>query len=250
MKNINGFSLLEVLLTLTLSLFVCVLLFKLIINADHVWYVQQNQVATIEKALATKAILQQAITHAGYLGCQRASGDIEIIDHLHAYNNVRPWLRVTSDMLEVMYLSPGATPIFSEANSDAVLTDNRSSIKAGDIVVVSDCRHVEFVKVSRVGVLNQMKKIYFSGPLSFDYKGFSYVGELVVNQFTLKDTSRRDNHGNRIKSLYVRNTKGRNQEAVSEVNALFFSKHNDTVDVDLTFSQGDHYDFNVACKNC
>jgi hypothetical protein len=250
MNKADGFTLLEVLLAIMLSLFVCALLFKIIINADSAWRRQQDQVATIEKALSTKAILKNAIAHAGYLGCQSAYGNVAVVDHLHAYKDVHPWFQVTSNTLDVMYLSPEATPALGLPGGDEVLTGEGSSIKAGDVIVVSDCRHAEIVKASSVRVANQKTKIVLEQSLLYGYQGFIAIGELVVNQFSLKNTSRRDEHGNRIKSLYVRNTQGRNQETVLGINALSFLKSNNNVDVNLTFSQGDHYDFSVVCENC
>jgi hypothetical protein len=250
MNKVDGFTLLEVLLAIMLSLFVCALLFKIIINADSAWRRQQDQVTTIEKALTTKTILQNAITHAGYLGCQSAYGNVTVVDHLHAYKDVHPWLQVTPDTLDVMYLSPEATQVLELPGADEVLVGESFSIKAGDVVVISDCRHAEIVKASSVRTANQKTKIVFEQSLSYEYEGFVTIGKLIVNQFYLKNTSRRDERGNRIKSLYVRNTSGRNQETVLGINALSFLKSNNNIDVNLTFSQGDHYNFSVVCENC
>ena len=128
MNKTHGFSLYEVLIALALGVLVVGLLFKIIFHADKAWHVQQEQVETIEKALAIKALITQGVEQAGNLGCGTYT-QINVIDHTQLYVGVRPWFYIAEDKISVMYLSQDARAIDSQVQSNALVVKGKIAIK-------------------------------------------------------------------------------------------------------------------------
>jgi hypothetical protein len=243
-RHLKGFSLIEVLLGLSLSL-------MLILIATTVWLkalafneAMLREKSAIETQLYLEGILQREIARAGYGGCLPI-GKLSLKTHsaspalfttaISGYtflNNTTfsPKLPVLlqqkkprSDILILHYLSFPTTDISAPmiTASDPISVTETSSMQTNGLAVISDCQSGDFFRVSR----KSSTTLYHSMPknkgtaLSKTYGMGSSVGMFVGDIFFSAQSSIDPN----VESLYFQQGDDHAEVLLSPISDLHFS---------------------------
>jgi type IV pilus assembly protein PilW len=208
MKQIErGYSLLELLIAVTLALFLSLGMMNIFIQSKNIYQLTQN----LNKVQTNARIAINALSHdirmAGLIGCVRLIDFLPLHSHLTPDTSLVVWhkgqttakfplpklarYRQDSDIILIQLMSPNTVPIkFAKAGNISLI--NRTPFTPKDSLLISDCQHAE---VFNWGHKN-LKYIYRIGSeIGFFDKIIYYIG----------DTGRISETGQGIYALYRRN---------------------------------------------
>jgi type IV pilus assembly protein PilW len=195
MKPIEqGYSLLELLVALTLALFLSSGMVSIFIQSKHIYQLTQNLNEIQINARTAINALSHDIRMAGLIGCVRLIDFLPRHSHLTTAKLALPKLaryRQDSDIILIQSMNPNTIPIrFAKAGNISLM--NRVAFAPNDSLLISDCQHAE---VFNWGHKN-LKYIYQLGSeLGFFDKIIYYIA----------DTGRISETGQDIYALYRRN---------------------------------------------
>lgn len=208
MKQIErGYSLLELLVALTLALFLSSGMISIFIQSKNIYQLMQN----LNKMQTNARIAINALSHdirmAGFIGCVRLIDFLPRHSHLTPDTSLVVWhkgqttaklalptltrYRQDSDIVLIQLMNPNTIPIkFAKAGNISLM--NRATFAPNDIVLISDCQHAEVFNWR----YKNLKYIYqMDSELGFFDKIIYYIG----------DTGRISETGQGIYALYRRN---------------------------------------------
>lgn len=208
MKQIErGYSLLELLIAVTLALFLSLGMINIFIQSKDIYQLTQN----LNKVQANARIAINALSHdirmAGLIGCVRLIDFLPLHSHLTPDTSLVVWhkgqttaklplpklarYRQDSDVVLIQSMNPNTISVkFAKANH--IFLMNRNVFAPKDSLLISDCQHAE---VFNWGHKN-LKYIYQTGSeVGFFDKIIYYIG----------DTGRISETGEDIYALYRRN---------------------------------------------
>jgi len=222
--NQQGVSLIEILIAMTLSLFiglsVFAFYFHLITNAGF----QQGLTRILQNAQIIRYTLQHALSKTGALGCFAADAHHLIYgqEGLVLPIQADTWVTEQYNRLVVQGIQGNVHKLVSDmasTQSPIVVERGDTSINQDDLLVISDCERADVLSASSVLHSDETRTIYHTqDPLSKAYQAHAQVGVWMASEYSLSDSSYKNKQGRTIKGLFVRDlATGRSEELVQGV---------------------------------
>lgn len=207
MNRIEGYSLLELMIAISLSLFLSMGMINIFMHSKNIYRLTQNLGTLPTKARMAFYLLSHDIRMAGFIGCvslidalslnSGLTGDTSLVvwHKGHTTANVSlPKLagyQKDSDAILIQFLDPNTFPI-KEAKSSYIVLAHRKFFRPRDILLISDCQHAELIHWNNIH-------------LSYNYQMGSEIGFFNKIIYYIADTGRMSETGQRIYALYRRN---------------------------------------------
>lgn len=208
MKKLEqGFSLLEFMLAISLSLFISMGIINIFIHSKHIYLITQSLNAIPNKAMLAFHLLSQDIRMAGFIGCVRLIDVSTLKKHLSAETSLVIWhkgfttakiglpklvqYQNDSDAILVQFLDPNIFPI-KEAKSKHIIFVHKTLFRPTDVLLISDCQHAELIHWNKIHLTNS-------------YQTDSEIGLFNKIIYYIANTGRLSEVGKPIYALYRRN---------------------------------------------
>lgn len=208
MKSIEqGYSLVELMLVISLSLFLSVGLINIFIHSKNIDQLTRglNEIQT--KVQLAFHLLSHDIRMAGFIGCVRLIDFLPLNSYLTPSTRLVVWHKGNttaklslprlvhyqndSDAILVQFLDPNTFQI-KNAQSDQIVLASRKAFRPKDILMISDCLHAERIHWNHIHLIY---RYHLDSEIGFFNKIIYYIG----------DTGRYSENGQRIYALYRRN---------------------------------------------
>lgn len=221
MKEQRGFTLVELLIGLSLSLFIVDGIYQINqVVKNHYGYLRAMASAQ-ESARIALDILSDAIEEAGFTGC----GVSNLLSHGGITKNFLPRgtrknLPGSDGLLTRGMNTHGGTLLHVRGNN---LTVHRSrAFREGALAIICDCYRCDSFHITHVTALNDSQ--YLTSDKSLSHYGVgAQVSEWITNNYFVADSGRRNIHGENIVSLFVEISKKKQLELVEGINQLKIS---------------------------
>ena len=212
-----GFSIIEMMVALTLGLILSTLLFNNYVDAAGALSMQSSMYHLQEVVNVSNDIITHEIEQAGYIGCAKLVPGFPV-KHFQQYSLTAGNQLIVTDVniisrhasmmnAELLNLNPDKKTLY--------VSDNLS-FKADDILIISDCQHAEIFKVKHIFHLHQQLKIEAVMPLDSDFDKNAEVAYFETNRLFLKKM------GNNKKALFLEDVKLFHRQITDGVEALHF----------------------------
>jgi type IV pilus assembly protein PilW len=208
MKRIEqGHSLLEVMIAISLSLFLSMGMLNIFIHSKNIYQLTQTLNAIQIKVRLAFYLLSHDIRMAGLIGCVRLMDFSPLNSDLTSNTRLVVWhkgyttaklsipkfvrYQKDSDVILIQFLDPNTFQIKNAQAGQIVLVD-RMAFRPKDILLISDCLHAELIHWSNIH-------------LTYRYQMDSEIGFLNKIIYYIGDTGRISETGQSIYALYRRN---------------------------------------------
>jgi type IV pilus assembly protein PilW len=202
-----GYTLLELLIALTLALFLSSAIMSIFIQCKRTYDLTQRLARLQTRARIAFNQLSRDIRMTGLIGCVRLNDFSPLNSQLTPETSLVIWhegiptakfrlphllrARFHSDIILIQALDPNTVPV-KFAQGDHIYLSGRSLFRAKDKLLISDCQHAEAFQWSHIN----LQHIYQRGSeLGFLDKIIYYIG----------NTGRRTQEGKPLYALYRRN---------------------------------------------
>lgn len=236
MNKSHGFSLIEMMVALTLSL-------MLLAGVVHFYTVQRSQhqlqlamSESQQNAELAMQLLISTIQKAGFIGCRHVDQDSHIHNHL-AETGVNLSLdtviraKQTHDgaSLSLMFVDDIGDVISNMETKQALWLSPYPYLGKHSVLVISDCEHADVVKLDHWTKKADKQHVYFTPMIAARYHTYDTVGRLYREQFFVGPTSDRYPDGQVMWALQVRHLDGQRDVLVPGIRAmqLWFQGHHD-----------------------
>ncbi len=243
----NGFTLIEVMLAITLGAVLIAGLLQLFVNTHSTYRLQNGLGRLQENARFAQFIMEQNLRMTGYQGCNNlnksannllASGNdvlgesSQIIGFESTGDGTwSPALPAAltgqvasgTDVVVVRMASPSmnylTTPMTSAA--DVVTVPTATSVQTNDILLITDCETADIFQATSAGgdplTLSHGTGANTSGNLSKAYQTDARVAHILEFSYYIKDTGRTNEAGDPIFALYQRDINNVEEELITGV---------------------------------
>jgi Tfp pilus assembly protein PilW len=259
MKKCLGYTLLELLMSLCISIILLAFVAALISSAHKTWKVEREWSSLQENARFAAFSLRESISLAGFIGCAQLTPTLPIqnfgardFDALTLQNSLTAYEGVGSmwnpplpedfqlkpksgtDVIEVRHLSSVTSRLLQEASRNRLIVALHPDFESDDDVAVSNCQTAVLFHVNKVQQTTH-QELFLSKDTPHSFLKGAEVGKLKTEIFFIETTARRDSEGRWIDSLFYEDESGEKSELVSGVSQL----HVTCVDegVPLTFKK-------------
>ncbi len=243
MKKINGFSLIEMLCVIAISMIIVISLLDVLLGYQQAFKINQAILEIQENARFAIYTLKKEVSEAGFIGCPKLSeslpvldAGVDVSDKLFYYNalgvydstnwqsnlpsNFKLKPKLDSNILLVRRIASNMNVLLESAKKTRLL---RVSLKpefdVGDNIAISDCKKVIEAKVQKVyrSIKNNYQQLTLLDAIQESFLTHAEVGELTTTVFVIQATSRKNKSGDKIYALYKVDSNGRKTELVSGV---------------------------------
>lgn len=208
MKNVQqGYSLIELMLAISLSLFLSMGIINIFIHSKNIYQLTQSLNTISHKARLAFYLISHDIRMAGFIGCMHLIDALTLKKHLSVDTSLIVWhkgqttakmalpkltrYQKDSDAILVQFLDPNTIPI-KEAKSKHVVFAHRMLFQPKDVLLISDCQHAELIHWNNIHLTNS-------------YQMDSEIGLFNRVIYYIGDTGRLSEVGEHIYALYRRN---------------------------------------------
>ncbi len=179
MFKVRGYSLIEVMMVLLISLLILQLLFSLYLSATKSHDLQYTLRRLIQKQERVKSIFQNQLEKSGQRGCAPIYSA-----------NLDPSLSGSANELWIRYVDwQGVTLLENSTNSQRLLASKEVIFKADDELVISDCTHIETFHVKNIFLTHDQQIIIPTENLKNNFNKHAEIGQLQINHFYLKNNN-------------------------------------------------------------
>lgn len=202
----QGYSLIELLIAISLALFLSAGVISIFIHSKATYYLTQQLTNIETNARSAFHALSWDIHMAGLIGCMRLADFSPLHTNLSLNSSLVVWhkgyttakmalpnlhrIQTNSDVILVQRLNPNTIPVsFAQGSQISLL--KRAIFKPNNMVLISDCQHAEAFRWGQV----KLSYNYLESELGFLDKIIYYIG----------DTGRISESGRPLYALYRRN---------------------------------------------
>lgn len=203
----QGYSLIELMIAISLSLFLSVGIINIFIYSKNIYQLTQNLNIIPTKARLAFHLFSHDIRMAGFIGCVRLIDVMTLNNHLSANTSLVVWhkgyttaklslpklaqYQKDSDAILIQFLDPNTFPV-NEAKSRHISLVNKMAFQPKDTLLISDCQHAEFIHWNNIHLI-------------YSYQIGSEIGFFNKIIYYIADTGRMNEMGQPIHALYRRN---------------------------------------------
>ncbi len=213
---INGFTILEVLMSNALGLILITVLITIFFNVKNAYQFQTGLQTIHENSNLITHFLSQDIQEAGFIACGEFSAIKNFLSDLTQHTGLLgasnasilppPFAtRVTAgtDTLIVEKLKDPINYLSTSMDeTNQLLVYNIDNYKPGDHLLITNCETTEAIQVKESYRLNGTTIITTHTPLSIRYKKNSAVAHLSAIAYFIGQSTHKNNHDQIIHSLY------------------------------------------------
>jgi hypothetical protein len=240
-KSENGFSFIEILLSLLIAMLLTNFMIQLYIVAFKQEYFLREKIAIEEKAKFIEFMLTREIQTAGFCGCNRFN-NIDI--NFHIKKNYFPFspIKIFSKDNHPFgkNIHPESDSLVLEGMSNKIfdiLVIMKKTIKVGfqdvlkseEPLMISDCNHADILIPDEIQYQKNTQIIKFNEKLNYDYK--ASIGKLIVTAFFIEKTRRKNCSGMPVYALYCYDLVGHKKteffSGVEEINFFYGVREED-----------------------
>jgi type IV pilus assembly protein PilW len=221
-----GVTLIELILSMTMSFLIIILLGNIYLVSQKNLAVQAALNSIHENAQFALHFLQAEINNAGFIGCARLTEAFPIINHTNYDFNVNNKIIGAGSTLSIRHASLAVNSLTRNMtdNTTLYLQSDNLHYRAGDILIVSDCRTAEVFQINQIELLdNHSLKMTALTPLNRLYDTTAELRHLEINTFFIKNSPNKDQNGKFIPSIYLQNIKTHQKELIQGVTKLQFT---------------------------
>lgn len=229
-RHQQGFSLVELMIALALSLILSLAFIQTILITKNIYRKQEGLARIQENARSIHHIIGDAISRTGAIGCNRMSDEMGVVIHpgvnikrlgLQPFSELEP---NRSDSLWIKYTTKGyplAVP--STGEKGYFVIHGKPNWKENRVLILSDCRHAEIfrlaenTKVIKRG-LSEVAFKHTAGTYKYDTS--AQIARLRSVLFYVAKTHRVNQYNEPIFALYSKDYNGKTQERVEGVEAM------------------------------
>ena len=203
----QGHTLLELLIALTLALFLSSAVVSIFIQFKKTYYLTQSNDRLPTSARIAFNSLSRDIRIAGLIGCVRLNDFFPLNSQLTPDTSLVVWhegttaakfmlphlsrVRLHSDIILIQSLDPNTVPV-KFAQGGRISLSGRPLFHPKDKLLISDCQHAEVIQWGHIN-------------LRYTYQNDSEIGFLDKIIYYIGNTGRRTREGKLIYALYRRN---------------------------------------------
>lgn len=203
----SGYSLIELMIAISLFLFLSMGMINIFIHSRNIYRLTQSLNTISSKARMAFHLLSHDIRMAGFIGCVRLTDAFSLTSHLTGDTGLVVWhkgyttakfslpklarYQKDSDAILIQFLDPNTFPV-KEAKSNHVVLAHRVVFRSKDSLLISDCLHAELIHWNNIH-------------LTYSYQMDSEIGLFNKIIYYIADTGRMSETGQTIYALYRRN---------------------------------------------
>lgn len=222
MKLQQGFTLIELIVSITMSIFILFGLVSIMLATDTA---HRSQVAlnSIEDASRdVSRVLSTAIHFAGYIGCARFIDQLPLTNHTQYVFTPQNSISEEKGAFTIRRMGLVNTELIKTMRGHSVLyVSNNIHFSKDDVLIISDCQSVDIFLVKEV--LNQIdgsQKIISQSPLSILYEKNAQVSFFEENTYFVADTGRFSFYHVPVFALYMQDIYQHKTELVEGVDTM------------------------------
>jgi type IV pilus assembly protein PilW len=222
-RNSVGITLIELMLALSLSIFLISLIFEIYLIAENSRLTQSALISLQENEQILSQLLLRHIRMAGYAGCGKLSDDFPFYNHLTEKVSLRNKIK--------LYQKSGITLWHASHENGILIKPMRGyatfyasanpAFAVGDDLIISDCKTADLFSVKQISISNSgIQKIVTTTPLNKLYSVNAEIREFKWESFFVADTERLDLQKQPVYALFMREKNGRKTELVEGVASM------------------------------
>ncbi|HSW71663.1 MAG TPA: hypothetical protein VLH77_06805 [Gammaproteobacteria bacterium] len=226
-----GLTLIELLLSLTLSLLLVLLLSFISVATKHQQEVFNSLSLLHKHARFALQRLHAELEMAGFIGCPQLDADFPLNNNsaYPFYANKQVELgqdQLHSALVTIRHRSVEAAVLQKQRSESSVLELSTDlAFAPGEVLIISDCKHADIFQVEKQFKEKNRQIIITRQPLRYHYGIEAEVGSLEINSYSVEKTKRRDPRGEAIFALYWTDRSGRKRELVEGIQQLKIRFH-------------------------
>lgn len=229
----TGFTLLEIMIALSLGLFLLLGLFSVFDAARQSYRYIEGLAIIQENGQLASYLLRRELSQAGYIGCRRVDSSFWVQIHINAEINsnvlihgysqqnlskeakmIAQKMVPDSSVIAIQFMSSDTGNLLTgiDGSNDWLDLNGTSTFKVGDNVMIADCLHADAVSVVAV----DKSAIEINTDVQ-NYGPGAQIGQWHNEWFYVGHTDRKNNLGQAITALYMHQPNGRDEELVDNV---------------------------------
>jgi len=220
----QGMALLECMIAISLALIIISVVFNVYIGVQKNFTIQTSLNKIQFTARQVNDILVKEIHQAGYIGCAHFSANFPLVSYQnHDLTEVNK-LVITGHAFMVRHASVENSELIADMRDfSTFIVDTHVPYRAGDVLMVSDCRHAEIIKVNRIHYRGGDEWIETERPLTQLFIKHAEVSRFEENYFFVQGSGlyKQTRQGQRIK--LVDGVKSMRIDQLSAAKVLLFS---------------------------
>jgi type IV pilus assembly protein PilW len=230
LNNVLGFSLIELMVALTLSLLILMSLSTIYLAASKNHLSEAALQNIQQNARIAFQLIQGAIRIAGNVGCAALQDDFPVTtsepynitknNRIHDYRGSE--IKGGTDAFTVRYADAVSGLLIEPMQlANIIHMTGFPKIKAGDVLLISDCETAEMITVEQVSSSNDETQIIMTDKnLTKVYKENAEVSVFEMNAFYIGKTDRKDSKGAPIYALYMKDKASHKTELVEGISEM------------------------------
>jgi Tfp pilus assembly protein PilV len=184
----RGYSLIEVLLAVSLSFLSITALTQLYLHFHHVFVTLQNSNYQQKTAQVVMALLEDEISHAGHIGCAKLTDDFHVEQYGELALTSQNALVVADNQLEVRYQSQPNAELQEDLLDDLrLIADVGERFYANHYLLISDCQHAEIFQAASVRLIADKQIIISRSRLRHHYQRYAQIGRYIQRRFQIEN---------------------------------------------------------------
>lgn len=250
----KGITLVELMISMGLGVVICTATLQAFITSKQILMAQQALARLQENARIAYLLFGENIESSGSLGCNSFSGDVSfniasnidpnryglqhrsgiiavkeaMLKQFSLSEKLKSRMKPESDILMIQRTRKKLGIVSKVANDEGLLeVIGHLKLKPEQIITLSDCSHIDFVKIQKVDLLENKKitKIWFkpkSLPMSKHYVN-AEMGILSSKLLYVGKSGRVNENGHPVDALYCTDLNNRTLELIEGVEHLQIS---------------------------
>lgn len=185
------------------------------------------------QATKTIGILSREIEQAGWIGCAKLTRQFPIKGLSHYTLTAQNKVAGNAKELTIRYARPlDAKLIDMTVALGKIVIEAGHTFHAGEVLLISDCKHAEVIKIKQVYKLHGMQIILATEPMHYLYRPSAQINHLVINRFYVDKTKEYNLDGSSLYALYVDDVMGQKMrlvDGVEKINLNYYQNDANTI---------------------
>lgn len=228
--KITGFTLLELLLSISLSLFILCIVTEIFLSMQKNFRLQLALSHIQEHKRLTMELLHADLSMAGYIGCPKLTENFPIKNFHQFELTPHNKILMSQNRITVRHAGLKHTELLKNmVGFSTFMTDREVRFAAGNILIISDCTSAEIFQVKKILQAKGLQKITTTEPLHNRFLSGAEVSKLEINTYFTDKTERKSETGLPIFALYLMNINHKKIELIEGVEDMkvnFNPNHN------------------------
>lgn len=179
----KGFSLLELLITITLTSVILYASMQLFFQLKEGWRTRLAVLQQNDEANFIIDTLTTDIKQAGYIGCAKLNASFNFFPGNQTLLNAKNFLTGSRETLTLRHASTRFAVLLKNMNNVTLHITSLPTFHANEWVIISDCTAAEIFQIKTVSFSQGMQKITAITKLQHLFKEGAELSKLYVNKY-------------------------------------------------------------------